>query len=260
MEPNGFNPEQPKPKYVESKKLFGKGLAVRNINPGEMFPVGGKSMFSDTRDINMIVDTDEVETDLQEIDTALEQIDKKKIEDVVEKEKSPVNPELFRQCLAFAQFIRPHIAPNEESRKAKYSGTAPAISDLFRTNNIACTEASVLAHLFLQRQKNPNFKIESMVINGEFFPDIDDEGSAGPSQHTFVYISIDGQEWIFDASNFTDISGKTFPKIYKPKGSFITMLRKQEKKYMPSTNVITGGTMHYGVGNGTLAHRENIEN
>ncbi len=171
MEPRGLNPEHPTQKIVDSKRLFGKGLAIRNIKSGELFPVGGKSIFSDTRDVHMVVDTEGVADDLSQLDEQLKQIDIQAIERLIEAQGADVHPELFRQCLAFSRFIRPHIAQTEESRAAAYADKTPKISELLHTDNIACTEASILAHLFFQKQngQDTDCSIDSMVINGEFF-------------------------------------------------------------------------------------------
>lgn len=238
------------------EKLFGKSCEIPKIGNNDAIPIGG-NIFNNELTTSVVADFDRFEGLFGEMQKRAAGYNIEGLRRWLQTSGIDVNEKLFASLFAFTQAMEAQYprkpseqaTPREEAY-ARASNGKVKLSEVFENSNAACAEIAAIAQYYLQRQG-----VQSSFFNGEVLWEKDHEFA---EPHSFILIRDGKRRYIFDPANPTDTTQGKFPSIYIPKANFDEEVRKNEKKYVTATNLISKRDAYYGVGNGTDVSERNI--
>lgn len=237
------------------KHFFGTSFEVENIEDGDLIPVGGSNFLSGNMDVNVRVDSNEFNQFLEEINVLSRKIDLIELKKWLNSENIDFDENLFALLFSFSQKLNEKYSLDLEkvgkrNEFFRMNNNEAKLSDIFNNNTEACMEISILAQMYLQKEK-----INSSLFNGDVLWNKDFEFS---ENHTFIVIENDGKEYIYDPSNpLNSDSNIKIPNIYSV-DNFKKEISTGEKKFIKAKNLFTQKEAYYGANDGTNVSEKNI--
>ncbi|MDQ7009296.1 MAG: hypothetical protein Q9M94_03325 [Candidatus Gracilibacteria bacterium] len=227
-------------------KYYGNTIKIDEIKDGDYIPVGG-SILNDGYSIFEIADfKSPIITDFMDKinHSLLKNQDNREFIKKDLKTKTNFNGDLFYTLfvmgLVFGKYFNKNKNKNNSSLEIRSNilkGDNNCLSEVLKNNEGMCVEISLLAQKFFQDNN-----IKSSLFNGELLRNIDHEFG---EQHTFLIISTEEGDFIFDPSNpFIYDNGIPFPKILK--SNFLDEMKKGSNIYVECEDIYFGKKFYYG--------------
>lgn len=236
----------------EIKQHFGKSLEINHIKNGDLIPVGGSSIFSNTLDMEVVADFNNFENFFEEAHKLVIERDLVDLRQKLDSKSMDIDEKLFSIIYACSQqlgkkyFSNPEFngSENEINRKKIYKekGKETKLSDIFNTNSEECAEIVILAQGFLQSEG-----VSSSYFGGEVLWGKEDEFG---EPHSFIIIRHEDKKFIYDPSN--PMINKYFPSVYTTDKNFDEEIAKGQKIFVTATNIRDKSEVFYGAGDQTM--------
>jgi ABC-type Fe3+/spermidine/putrescine transport system ATPase subunit len=252
IEKNFESSSEENPSRVEN--LFGHGVKISHIDEDDEIPVGGHRI-KDTMDTMLKCDFEELEDFDEFFEDALEQLTEderlKKIGAWLEQDEVDVDAELFAKLVAFRKVYEEQLqgrrdAETGKERKSLYQESErkqAKLSEVLDGGTQRCAEIAALAQYALQEGG-----IDSAYIGGDMLRDREHEFA---SEHSFILVEHEGEEYIYDPSNPVQTNQGAFPSLYRTEASFDDEVHKQKKRFVKAKNIISERELYFGVSDGT---------
>lgn len=247
------NSERP---TIASEKLYGKSFEAKKLEKGALIPVGGRNVFSNKTDLFVVGDFDKFTDFFQEARETASKYKLPELQKWLSAQELDIDPKLFSTLHAFTKtyekrYPKPDdIHTERQELISQPQGQEAKLSELFTGNTVKCAEIAALAQYFLQEEG-----IESKYFSGEVLWRNSDEFS---SPHSFIVISQTDKDLIFDPTNPTNTSQGFFPSIYTTATTFGEEVRKNTKRFITATNILSKNQAYFGVNDGTNVEEQDI--
>ena len=228
-------------------RYFGKSFEIPHIERDSNVPIGGTHFLTNETDINVFVDSANLESLIKEMKDTAAKYDKSKLKEWLESQNIDVDENLFAILYAFTDVYKNKFSfsPDLEKRDKLYKEKSPLSKVIFE-KAAACAEISALAQLFLQSEG-----VDSSYFFGEVLWNKEWEFA---DAHTFIHLEYKGKEYIFDPMNPHVRTAKgdevLIPRLQRVE-NFKDKVSQDRKTYVETSSVLSGSTVFYGVGDGT---------
>lgn len=237
---------------------FANSGFIAKVNDGDELPIGGSNMFntaSGAKTLSIDYSSDVLAPLLEKMNRNFKPQNLKIYEDWLSADPARTSADIQRMAsLCVMQHILKIGAwqkgmQNRNTRMALYDSGNARLSDVYKHEQLACSEFSALTSRALETQGH-----SVQMISGSF---VDQEVAQGDFAYSdpHAYLAIDVPEhnevWIYDPSNpLTTQNGEHLPSVFRVSKTefeiWLTAAVKKSSAYLKLKQEFTGKTLYYG--------------